>query len=305
MVLGKGKYIALTGIITVMLFSGCDKILPKKKKELPPPAPLVKEVKGTVIARVNNQPLTLEELNAEIEAFNSGVPEDKPEEKIDTRDKKIAYLKNEMIRRVIFAQAAADRGLDRKEEIQKALENYKQGMLVAELVKEETANVEVTSSEIEDFYNRSKETLKEPEERRVREILLSSESDARSVLIELLQGADFATVAQGRSIASSAKNGGDLGFIQKDKAKKSPQFDTEAFSTTLEVGKISNYFKAPEGYYILKLEAKREGKVKSLSELWDDIKNGLTFLKQQQKIEALIGKLSQDAKIEVIESVIK
>ena len=78
-----------------------------------------------------------------------------------------------------------------------------------------------------------------------------------------------------------------------------------AFSSTLEVGKFNNYFKAAEGYYILKLEAKREGKVKSLSELWDDIKTGLTFLKKQQKIEELISKLSSSAKIEVIESAIK
>ncbi len=95
-----------------------------------------------------------------------------------------------------------------------------------------------------------------------------------------------------------------MGYLKKD-GKKFPLFEDAAFSSGLEVGKNSNYFKGPNGYYILKLEAKREGKVKSLSELWDDIKKGLTFLKQQQKIEDLIGKLTRDAKIEVNESLIK
>ena len=42
-----------------------------------------------------------------------------------------------------------------------------------------------------------------------------------------------------------------------------------------------------------------------MSDLWDDIKNGLRFLKQQKKVEDLISKLSADAKIEVIESAVK
>lgn len=291
-------------IVAVGFLAGCEKFFPKKPvKEIPKAGPQVLEVKGTVIARVNNQPITLEELNEEVENYNKYVPADRPEGKIDTRDKKLNYLKNELIRRSLLAQVAADRGLDKKEELQKALNNFKQNLLVAELVKSETENIEATSVEIEDYYNQYKEQLKEPEERRIREIVVVAENDARDVLIELLKGSDFAALAQMKSISASAKNGGDLGYIKR--GLKSPQFDEVAFSLTLEAGRTSNYFKGPEGYYILKLEAKRESKAKSLSELWDDIKNGLRFLKQQKKIEELISKLSADAKIEVFESAVK
>lgn len=288
-----------------MFLSGCEKIFPAKKpaKVISSAESVSAEVKGTVIAKVNNQPITLEELKEEVEAFNKYVPQDKPEQKIDSLDKKISYLKNEMIRRSLLAQAALDKGLDKKEALEKALTNFKQNLLVAELVKLETENVEVTSAEVEDYYNQYKEQLKEPEERRIREIVVAAENDAKDVLIELLKGGDFATLAQMRSISASAKNGGDLGYIKK--GLKSPQFDEAAFSFTLDSGRTSNYFKGPEGYYILKLEAKREGKVKSLSELWDDIKNGLKFLKQQKKVEDLISKLSADAKIEVFESAVR
>ncbi len=299
---------ALILISAVSLLAGCDKIFPAKKKAQENKPAVVKtsspvEVKGTVIAKVNNQPIILEDLNSEIESYNKEVPADQPNEKIDTRDKKIAYLKNEMVRRVILAQAAQDKGLDRKEDVIKALDNFKQSILVAELIRQETESVDVSSKEIEDYYNASKDQLKEPEERQIREIVVASESEAKDILIELLKGSDFAGLAQSRSTAASREKGGDLGYIKK--GVKSPKFDDVAFSSTLEAGKISNYFKAAEGYYILKLEAKREGKVKSLSELWDDIKTGLTFLKKQQKIEELISKLSSSAKIEVIESAIK
>lgn len=295
---------ALYLLMAVVILSGCEKLFPGKT--LKPAATVASaplEVKGTLIAKVNNQPITLEELNQEVEGFNKYVPADKPDQKIDTRDKKIEYLKNEMVRRALLAQAAEDRGLDRKEELQKALNNFKQNLLVAELIRSETENIDVTSAEIEDYYNQYKEQLKEPEERRIREIVVAGESDAKDILIELLRGADFAALAQSRSIASSAKDGGDLGYIKK--GLKSPQFDEAAFSFALDVGKTSNYFKGSEGYYILKLEAKREGKVKSLSELWDDIKNGLKFLKQQKKVEELISTLSSKAKIEVMDSAVR
>jgi parvulin-like peptidyl-prolyl isomerase len=291
-------------LVLGIFISGCDKLnfSPKPKgavkdtgKSLP--------VKGTIIARINNYPITLENLNEEIEAYNSLVPADKPEMKITSREGKINYLKNEMVRRVLLYQAASARGLDREEDIITAIERTKQDFLVMKLVRQEADKIEVSSSEIEDYYNSYKEQLKEPEERQVREIMVFTEQEAKDILIQLLQGADFATLAKERSKSASAKEGGDLGFVQK--GKKFAQFDTVAFSDTLDVGRISSIFKGPDGYYILKIEGKRGGKQKSLSELWDDIKRGLTFLKQQQKIEDLISSLSKDAKLEIYEGEIK
>ncbi|MCM8770846.1 MAG: hypothetical protein NC936_03135, partial [Candidatus Omnitrophica bacterium] len=58
----------------------------------------------------------------------------------------------------------------------------------------------------------------------------------------------------------------------------------------------------PDGWYIIKLEAKKEGKQKTLNEMWDDIKNGLKFIKQQQHMEKFISDLTTQAKISVDES---
>ena len=231
------------------------------------------------------------------------VSEDKPESKINTREKKINYLKNEVIKRVLLYQEALDRGLDRNPDIQRTLEETKQQLLVLQLVKDEADKVNVSASEIEDYYNRFKGELKEPEERRIREIVVSTRTQAKEILIRLLQGEDFATLAKEYSIASSAEEGGDLGFITL--GKKFKEFDEVAFSDTLEVGQVSSVFKGPDGYYIIKLEGKRGGRQKSLSEMWNDIKRALTFLKQQQRIEELVGKLSRNAKIEIKEDLIK
>lgn len=301
------KYIVLLVVCAFVLggLIGCDKMdFFKAKKGGKKSAEVARVVTGTVIAQVGNIPITLEELNQEIEFFNANnVPADKPEQKITTRDQRVNYLKNELVRRALLYQEALDRGLERNQEVIDALEKAKMNMLVLELVKKETDNVDVTSKEIEDYYNTFKEQLKEPEERQLREIVVSTEQEGKDVMIQLLQGADFATLAKEKSKSASARNGGDLGMIAR--GKKSAAFDTAAFSDSLEVGSVSTIFRGPDGYYILKLEAKKGGKVKSLSDMWDDIKRGLTFLKQQKKIEDLISKLSTQTKIEIKEGEIK
>jgi peptidyl-prolyl cis-trans isomerase C len=293
--------------ISVFLSSimGCEKFIPSQTKKSTPKkeTKLQLPVEGTVIAKVNNLVITLEDLNQEIERYNTLVSETRPELKIDTRDKKIDYLKNELIRKLLLYQEALDRGLDSHRDVLRALEKTKQDLLVMQLIKEETEKIEVSSQEIENYYNLYKEQLKEPEERNIREIVVPTEAEARDILIQLLQGQDFATLARQYSRSPSAKEGGDLGFITK--GKKFAQFDEVAFSDALDVGKVSNIFKGPDGYYIIKLEAKRGGKQRSLSEMWDDIKRVLTFLKQQQKIEELVSNLSRNARIEIYEAEIK
>jgi len=294
----------ITGLFLSSIL-GCDKfnIASGAKKEVKVTPATVIQAKGAVIAKVNNISIGLDDLNEDIDNYNDNVPEDRPEQKITSKEQKITYLRNEVIRRILIYQDALDKGLDRNEEVRQGVEKSKRDLLVMENIKQITQNTDVSSKEVEDYYNTYKEQLKEPEERQISEIVVGSEQEARDILIQLLQGGDFATIAKNNSKAASAKDGGSLGFIQK--GKKSEQFDNAAFSDSLDVGKISSIFKTPDGYSIIKLEAKRGGKQKPLSEMWDDIKRGLVFLKQQQTIDDLIGKLSRDAKIEVYEGEIK
>jgi len=296
---------SVIGLLSVGVL-GCDKFNPaaKKKAEVKIDVqPVTVEAKGPIVAKINNISIGLDDLNAEIAVYNANVPADRPELKINTKEQKVNYLKNEMVRRALLYQHALDKGFDRNDEVKQALEKNKRDLMVLQDIKEMAKGISVTSKEVEDYYNTYKDQLKEPEERQISEIVVLSEQDARDILIQLLQGGDFATLAKSNSKSSSAKDGGNLGFIKK--GKKSAQFDAVAFSDSLEVGKISSIFKTSDGFVIIKLEDKRGGRQKPLSEMWDDINRGLVFLKQQQAIEELIGKLSRDAKIEVFDGEIK
>lgn len=292
--------IILTGLL------GCDSLpffkAPAKKTKTvqgPPPG-------ATVVAKVGNFYVTDTDLSKEVESFNTlVVNQGMPQNKIDNKDKKIAYLRNETVRKYILYQEALDRGMDKKPDIASALENAKIGLLVSELLREEIEKIAVASKEIEDFYNQNKDMLREPEQRKVAEIVTATEADAKQVYIELLKGGDFAGLARQYSKAATAGNGGDLGLLSLEPdPKKRIRFDKFyeiAFSPSLEAGNTSSIFKGPEGFYIIKLESIKKSEPKSLSELWENIKSWILFEKQQKAIADLAGKLSGETKIEIYE----
>lgn len=289
---------------------GCDNLnfMNKPKKEKP-----AMVVRGTIIAKIANMPVTLEMLNRETDAYNASVDltnlpnEEKKKAKSDTREKKIEYLKNVLLRRMVFYQAALDRGIDRREDIQEVLERNKATVLAQEMENDIIKNINVSMAEVDEAYKNVKDQLKEPDVRKIREIVMRTEADARQALLEILQGADFATIARDRSIAESAKNSGDLGFIRKgQRGERFITFDDIAFSSALQLGAISSVFKGPEGYYVIKIESVKEGKQPTLSEVQDRLKELLLLRKSQEQLDKFYSQVAGSTiKVEIYESEIK
>lgn len=288
---------------SVLLLLGCNNTpwsKPKKSAGQPPK-------NAVIVAKVGSFYVTSDDLNKEVEDFNSlAAAGGMAQSKIDTTAKKSEYLRNDLVRKYILYQEALDRGLDRNEKITKVLENAKMTLLVAELVREELDKIKVDESEIRDFYDKNKDSLREPEQRKVLEIVTPTEDEAKQVYIELLKGTDFASLAKQYSKGPTASKGGDLGFLSLEaSAKKRIRFDKfyeVAFSPTLEAGGISSIFKGQDGnYYIIKVDSIRKSEAKPYSELHDSIKNWLTFEKQQKALKDLADKLAGETKIEIFE----
>ncbi|MGQ9660171.1 MAG: peptidylprolyl isomerase [Thermochromatium sp.] len=99
---------------------------------------------------------------------------------------------------------------------------------------------------------------------RVRHILIRtneivSDADARQRLLQLrerlLNGEDFSTLAQANSDdTGSALKGGELGWV--DPGDLAPEFETQM--NALAVGEISEPFKTPFGWHLIKVEERRQ-----------------------------------------------
>lgn len=96
-------------------------------------------------------------------------------------------------------------------------------------------------------------------------------------------------------MADSKDKGGDLGYLSPEPKERFEKFWQEAF--TKDKGSITSYFKGPKGYYILKVEDVKGGKVTPLKEVKDRIKDHLRREKINKKREDVIYNAKQRMKI--------
>jgi peptidyl-prolyl cis-trans isomerase C len=290
-------FIALAVIFPL---AGCEKL------NLNLPGLPTFQPEGTVVAKVNDIYITLDQLNQEIDNINALAAYYKIEPKKFTTEEKITFLKESLVPKILFYKEARARGLDKQAKIKESLLNVQIQVLYEQFIKQQAADLTATPQEIEGYYNLYKDQFRQQEERRVREIVGNTEEEAKEILIDLLKGSEFASLAQQRSKAESAAKGGDLGFIKKgQRGEDYKRFDEVAFSPSLEIGQISTIFKDKKGYFILRLDGSRGGQTTPLNEVWDQVKETVLYYKQQQKIQDLRDSLSKKAKIEIYQEKVK
>jgi parvulin-like peptidyl-prolyl isomerase len=289
---GEGKY------------PGWFKLTKPSKKE----KPQMQAIEGTALASIDTRTITLENFKNRIQAYNSeiqasaDIPDSlKKDYLIQTEEDKKRLLDG-MVERELLVAEAIDRGLDQDNDLLQAIKALKEQLLFAKLIEMEKANVTVTTKEVENYYNLYKDAFSIPEERRVNMIVVGSEAKAKEILITLLQGGDFAALARANSIDKSASSGGDIGFIvqsspfpQGDKKMMFKKFEEEAL--TLDLNKPSTIFKGPDGFYIIKVVEIKEARQMLLSEVYNDIQQGLLLQKQDEGLKALVGNLRKSADI--------
>ena len=79
-------------------------------------------------------------------------------------------------------------------------------------------------------------------------ILLKKQSEAITILEQIKKGEKFGKLARSKSLCSSKKKDGNLGYITRGKTVK--EFENIAF--ILEVGQISEPVRTQHGYHIIK-----------------------------------------------------
>jgi peptidyl-prolyl cis-trans isomerase C len=128
------------------------------------------------------------------------------------------------------------------------------------------------------------------EEVHARHILLETEEDARAVIEQLQGGADFAAVAQERSIGPSAATGGDLGYFSREQMV--PEFAEAAFA--MAAGETSSApVQTQFGWHVIKVMDRRTS-APSFEESEPQLRQDLA----REIVNALVADLRADAAIE-------
>lgn len=190
-----------------------------------------------------------------------------------------------------FDKLIEERGID--------LDNLKQDFhfqLTAEkLMEEVTKEVEINNKEIREYYENNPDEFKEfPDEVKARHILVDDEDEAKKLLEQLKNGADFAELAKQHSKDPGSKDeGGDLGYFNR--GAMVAEFDEAVFN--MEVGEISDIVKTRYGYHIIKLEEKTIGPVIKFAEIEEELKEQLLLNKKYEEFDKQVSEWRKAAKV--------
>jgi len=184
-------------------------------------------------------------------------------------------------------------------------DQVKEQIMVIKLIDQEVKAkvVPPTDSDIEDFYKEHESEMVQPEQVRVRHILIKVDENTdknkaltkiRDILKEAKKGkTSFSELAKKHSEDPSSAKGGDIGFFSRGQMVR--KFEDAAFA--LNVGQISDVVETDYGYHIIQCIEKKAAEKKSLDEIRDYLRNFIFQKRMEERYETWLRRLRDKASI--------
>jgi peptidyl-prolyl cis-trans isomerase C len=238
---------------------------------------------NTVVARVNGFEITMEQV-----------------ERMRARDPQLMQVPlpmlyesilNHLIEGQLIAEKAKAEGFADHPDVAERL-NAVRDEIIRSVYLTRMVEDAATEEAIQARYEAFKAEHPPEEEVKASHILVETEEEARALIEQLEDGADFAELAKAESTGPSAPNGGDLGYFRRNGQMVEPfaaaAFDLEAGAFTTEP--VQTQF----GWHVITVTDRRMAEQPSL----EQVRNQLTTEIAQDTIESLVEDLRAEAEIE-------
>jgi len=288
-----------------------------------------------IVAVVNNEIITLTELNKEAEPFIERIEKTyKGSEKgrvieetrktvlnrmVDTilvkqeakrlnivvKDSDVTNMINEMLksRKMTmeqFKEMLAKEGLSLESYMEEAKDHLVRGRLANREIR---SKVMVTEQEIGEYYKQHREEYEGREQVKLRQIVIlcpttapvEKKREARAEIESIMARLKAGEKFEVLAAKYSPQLGGEMGFVEKG-AMLQPVEDA-AFK--LKVGEVSDIVESPAGFHIIQLLDRRGAGIKSLQSVREEILNKLTLEKSEKKFEEWMTDLRKKSHIEI------
>jgi len=239
-----------------------------------------------VVVIVNGTPVT----KPMYAAFHQQWRRAKQGAKGDTPQEQMAIL-NELVNAMLIVQDAEAQGFDKKPEVAELLKLLRMRALAEMSIANFVQQQQISNDDLKALYDK-RYGSKQQQEFKARHILLKSEDDAKAVIKELDNGADFIALAKTRSTGPSASQGGDLGWFDATQMVK-------PFSDAVAAMETGAYSKTPVktqfGWHVILREDARESSPPS----FEDVQNTLMDGKRRELVMSYLTKLRKKADIQI------
>jgi parvulin-like peptidyl-prolyl isomerase len=191
------------------------------------------------------------------------------------------------------------------ESVKKEIRN--QIMRMRLLRREIKAKIVVSDEEIGEYYNKNRQNYEGKEAVRIKQILLLLPPQANKIMRikvqdqtnnlrkRIMNGEPFELLAVKYSQGSEAKQGGDVGFIERGVII--PEVESIAFS--LPVGQISEVIESSVGFHIVMVVDKRGAGLKPIAAVREEIKAKIEDEKLDKRYEEWITAIRKKSHIEI------
>lgn len=208
-----------------------------------------------------------------------------------------------------FALEAKAQGLDKDSTIMKQVQEFKNKELASLLLnKKVDKQLVITDQDIKDFYAKNSSVYVTQKEIFARMILIKAPRENATMMnvakdscweiySKLTAGADFSEIAQEYSQGPNPDKGGELGWVFM--GPSGYLFDTAAFA--LNKGEFSVPVPQRQGYGIIKVDDIREPRLQALDEVWDKVKQGVTYDKRDKLTQQISDEILKSAKFKLNE----
>jgi foldase protein PrsA len=161
-------------------------------------------------------------------------------------------------------------------------EQIRYSLLLEELL---TKDAIVTEEEMSAYFSDNKSLFNVPTSYHLSHIVVKTEKDAKETVKELEQGSSFSALAMERSIEEfSANQGGDIGFISEEDDRYPGQYVDQA--KKLDKGEWSKPIEVNNGYAIIMLQQKLEGKNYTFNQVKGQIRRQIALEQMDTPVSA-------------------
>ena len=147
------------------------------------------------------------------------------------------------------------------------------------------------------YYDEHKDDFAVDEQVKASHIIVPTEEEAKAIIAQLDNGADFAELAKEKSTDGAASSGGDLGYFSRGDMVK--EFEEAAFSQA-----VGTYSQTPVqtqfGYHVILVVDKKPAGIQEFAEVEQSIINKLTNDRINELFGSLLEQLRGEAKIEYV-----
>ncbi len=235
-----------------------------------------------VAATVNGRPIYVEDVRTYAVARGWL----RETEDLDANSDAFYLALEELIQMRLFAMEAEARGLDRRTDVRRQIENARERVLAASIYEEIDARA-TDPEAIERLYRENASRLGQGEEVHLRHIVFPTREAADQAKRRLDQGERFEVVAFEQNTSG---DGGDLGFRSLSDLTTTMRQEVE--STT--IGNLIGPLELDSQWHIFQLLDRRAVGVQSLETIRPQIINWLRY----QEVMQLQERLERDARIE-------